>query len=145
MAEKHRVRNWRGQRASYEFLKSVNRLDPWTRYCVVEADGSLNEYYGENKIYENTGQLLPVNAITAATPTSGSANPYDRYLVGTDANGYKVVEFLPQATPDGAILVTEELDFDERFGVRVKSEGLKNYVYFSGKLTTYDDVDCGLF
>lgn len=145
MAEKHRVRNWRGQRASYEFLKSVNRLDPWTRYCVVETDGSLNEYYGENKIYENTGQLLPVNAITATTPTSGSVNPYDRYLVGTDADGYKVVEFLPQATFDGAILVTEELDFDERFGVRVKSEGLKNYVYFNGKLTTYDDVDCGLF
>ena len=37
------------------------------------------------------------------------------------------------------------MDFDWKYGVRVRKEGLKNYVYVDGKLITYDDVDCGLF
>jgi hypothetical protein len=145
MAEKHRVRNWRGARSSYEFLKSVNRLDPWTRYCVVETDGSISEYYGENLVVREAGQLLPVNAILSGMPSTNDVNPYDRFLVGEDGTGYEIVEFFPKATSDGTELVSESFDFDEKYGVRVKSQGLKNFVYVDGVLKTYDDVDCGLF
>lgn len=145
MAEKHLVKKWRGKRESYNFLKSVNRLDPWTRYSVIETDGTIVEYFGENQIYQPTGQLLPVDDIVEFAPDVSDASPYDRYLVGTDLNGYKVIEYQPKSTTGGTVLVKEELEFDERYGVRVKSDGLKNYVYVDGVLKTYDDVDCGTF
>jgi hypothetical protein len=145
MAEKHLVKKWRGKRESYNFLKSVNRLDSWTRYSVIETDGTVVEYFGENQIYQPTGQLLPVSAIVETAPLVSEANPYDRYLVGTDANGYKIVEYQPISTTNGLALVAEELIFDEKYGVRVKAEGLKNFVYVNGTLKTYDDVDCGVF
>ena len=145
MAEKHLVRNWRGKRESYKFLRDVNHLDSWTRYSVIDDDGSIMEYFGENLISTPTGQLLPVSAIVETAPTVENANPYDRYLVGTDQNGYKIVEYRPIATVSGVELVMDELEFDEKFGVRVKSMGLKNYIYFDGHLRTYDDVDCGVF
>lgn len=145
MAEKHRVRSWRGRRNSYEFLKSVNRLDAWTKYVVVEEDGSLTEYYGLNRVNNATGQLLPVKSVVSAAPDTSLASPYDRYLVGEDGVGYRVVEYLPKDTTDGVVLVKEELTFDEKYGVRVIDRGLKNYIYLNGALRTYDDVDCGLF
>ena len=88
---------------------------------------------------------MPVNSIVEYAPSVAEAAPYDRYLVGTDLNGYKVVEYQPKATTGGTVLVKEELEFDEKYGVRVKSEGLKNFVYVDGELKTYDDVDCGTF
>lgn len=145
MAEKHRVRNWRGVRDSYEFLKSVNRLDPWTRYCVIESGGTISEYYGQNRISQETGQLLPVNTVLSGMPSVNEVNPYDRFLVGQDGVGYKVVEYYPKISLTGASLVYEELPFDDRYGVRVRDCGLKNFVYIDGKLKTYDDVDCGIF
>jgi len=148
MAEKHIVRHWRGKRESYNFLKGVNRLDPWTRYSVVESGdtNTVTEYFGENIIALQTGQLLPVNDIVETLPPSNTAHPYDRYLVGADGLGYKVYEFQPRATTNGTVVEPQEVtDFDIRFGVRVISRGLKNYVYFDGHLITYDDVDCGLF
>ena len=148
MAEKHIVRFWRGKRESYNFLKSVNRLDPWTRYSVIESGDSANaitEYFGENQINVPTGQLLPVSAVVATALPSYRVRPYDRYLVGTDGSGYKIIEYLPKSTSEGVVLEQNEMDFDWRYGVRVRKEGLKNYVYVDGKLVTYDDVDCGLF
>ena len=149
MAEKHLVKHWRGKRTSYNFLKNVNRLDPWTRYSVIEDDGSIVEYFGNNLISVPTGQLLPVNAIVSGEPETNSIRPYDRYLVGTDETGYKVIEY-SLIDPYGESGYTKtELTFDEKYGVRVKSEGLKNYVYVNDgnekKLKTYDDVDCGTF
>lgn len=148
MAEKHIVRHWRGKRESYNFLKSVNRLDPWTRYSVIESGDSANaitEYFGENQISIPTGQLLPVSAIVETAVPDSSARPYDRFLVGTDGNGYKIVEYQPKSTTSGVTIEHTEMDFDWKYGVRVRKEGLKNYVYVDGKLVTYDDVDCGLF
>lgn len=148
MAEKHIVRFWRGKRESYNFLKSVNRLDPWTRYSVIESGDSANaitEYFGENQINIPTGQLLPVSAVVATALPEYRVRPYDRYLVGTDGTGYKIIEYLPKSTTDGVVLEKNEMDFDWKYGVRVRKEGLKNYVYVDGKLITYDDVDCGLF
>lgn len=148
MAEKHIVRHWRGKRESYNFLKEVNHLDPWTRYSVIDSAGTttgITEYFGENQIALETGQILPVSAVVETAIPASSARPYDRYLVGTDQTGYKVVEYQPRATSEGVVLSEYELPFDWRFGVRVRSEGLKNYVYADGHLVTYDDVDCGLF
>ena len=149
MAEKHIVRNWRGKRESYNFLKRTNHLDAWTRYSVIESGGSGNEiteYFGENLIAVPTGQILPVSAVVETLPSAETARPYDRYLVGSDSNGYQVYEFQPEAAVGGTRMVAVKLqDFDWRYGVRVRADGLKNYIYFDGKLITYDDVDCGTF
>lgn len=149
MAEKHIVKHWRGKRESYNFLKGMHYLDPWTRYSVIESGASssaITEYFGENLISVPTGQLLPVKDIVSVLPPTYLASPYDRYLVGEDGSGYKIYEFQPKTTAEGVILEPYELlDFDWRFGVRVVSRGLKNYVYYDNKLVTYDDVDCGLF
>lgn len=146
--EKHLVRHWKGSRASYNFLKQANRLDPWTRYTVIDTVGDesiIVEYFGVNVVSHPTGQLLPVSAIVTTAPLVSDAHPYDRYLVGSDANGYKVVQYEPKTTAQGIVLVKTELPFDYKYGVRVIDKGLKNYVYVNGKLVTYDDVDCGTF
>lgn len=147
MAEKNIVRNWRGTRKSYNFLRDNRKLDPWTRYAVIESDGAsgVTEYFGYNKISEQTGQLLPVKSILPTEPSSGIM-PYDRYLVGQDGSGYNIIEYtLCPDRREGVKIVKEVLPFDERYGVRVLSEGLKNFVYIDGTLRTYDDVDCGIF
>lgn len=148
MAEKHIVRHWRGKRESYNFLKEVNHLDPWTRYSVIDSASTgtgITEYFGENQIAVETGQILPVSAIVETAIPFYRARPYDRYLVGNDQNGYKIVEYQPRSTSEGVVLTPYEMPFDWRYGVRVRAEGLKNYVYTDGHLVTYDDVDCGLF
>ena len=145
MAEKHLVKHWRGKRSNYNFLKSVNKLDPWTRYSVIEVDGSIVEYFGENQVYIPTGQLLPVKSILSGAPAQETIQPYDRYLIGSDGNGYEVYEYTPIGDNAESGYTESRLTFDEKFGVRVISEGLKNFVYTGGKLKTYDDVDCGNF
>lgn len=141
---KQLVKHWKGTAASYNLLKQNNALSPWTKYVVVNQNGSvIAEYYGENIISVPTGQLLPVKSIvedTASLPVE--RNPFDRFLVGTDANGYEIVEFQPIS---GGTLVMTTMDFDEKYGVRVASEGYKNFIYVNNKLVTYDDVDCGIF
>ena len=142
---KQLVKHWKGTAASYNFLKQNNALSPWTRYVVVDQQSGkvIAEYYGENIISVPTGQLLPVNDIVADTSSiPQNKNPFDRYLVGTDGNGYSLVEFQPIS---GGTLVMHTMDFDEKYGVRVASQGYKNYIYFNNKLITYDDVDCGTF
>ena len=141
--EKHKVRNWRGTRANYELLVQNSAVTPWTRYVVIDTINGkdvFTEYYGENQVAEATGQLLPVKdiigSISDITPL-----PYDRYLVGADGKGYQIYEYVI----DGEFNKWLIKPFDNRYGVRVISKGLKNYVYVNNTLKTYDDVDCGDF
>lgn len=145
MATKHLVKKWRGSRSNYNLLKSTNMIDPWTIYYVVDTIGNetkVVEYFGTNIVSQPTGQVLAVNDVLASLPSSG-INPYDRYLVGDDANGYKIYEYTPISGTNE--LSVSEMNFDWRYGVRILSRNLKNYVYYNSHLITYDDVDCGMF
>ena len=142
--EKHVVRHWRGTRANYEFLKRNGALSNWTKYVVIDTIANKDvivEYYGENQISNFTGQLLPVNSIVE-TIAEVTPAPYDRYLVGTDGIGYNIYECV---LDDEGTIKWYVKPFDYRYGVRVRSKGLKNYVLVDGILTTYDDIDCGTF
>ena len=151
MSEKHIVKFWRGKRESYEFLKGLSFLDPWTRYSVEDPDGTITEYFGENQITQPSGQLFPVNDIVEELPDV--LYPGERYLVGHDSiDGapakYSVVVVsakLDEEDPTKYKINTQIEDFDYKYGVRVLSHGLKNFVLVDGKLKTYDDVDCGTF
>lgn len=141
--EKHRVRHWRGTRANYELLVENNATSPWTKYVVIDnINGKevITEYYGNNQVFEATGQLLPVKSIIASI-SEIEPQPYDRYLVGANGNGYNIYEYVI----DGDFHKWIIKPFDYRYGVRVIDEGLKNFVYINGNLKTYDDVDCGTF
>lgn len=142
--EKHVVRHWRGSREKYEFLKKNGALNSWTKYVVIDTingNETIVEYYGTNQVYDLTGQLLPVKDIIESI-ASITASPYDRYLVGRNGIGYRVYECV---LDDENNLKWYIKPFDYRFGVRVISKGLKNYVYLDGDLITYDEVDCGEF
>jgi hypothetical protein len=135
----------KGARESYNLLKKFNLIDPWTLYYVIDNVNnkeSVVEYFGRNIVNQPTGQVLPVNDILSELPSSG-VNPYDRYLVGDNENGYKIYEYTPISGT--GMLDVSVMDFDWKYGVRVLSKNLKNYVYYSNKLITYDDVDCGEF
>ena len=141
--EKHKVRNWRGTRANYELLVQNSAVTPWTRYVVIDTINEkevITEYYGENQVAEATGQLLPVKDIIGSI-SEITPQPYDRYLVGSDGQGYQIYEYVI----DGEFNKWLIKPFDNRYGVRVISKGLKNYVYVNNTLKTYDDVDCGDF
>jgi hypothetical protein len=141
---KEKIRHWRGTREKYEFLKRNGALNAWTKYVVIDTnDGkdTIVEYYGENQIYELTGQLLPVKDIIEGI-SSVTAAPYDRYLVGRNSIGYNIYECV---LDDENNLKWYIKPFDYRYGVRVISRGLKNYVYFDGELITYDEIDGGVF
>ena len=142
--EKHVVRHWRGTRDKYEFLVNNNAVSDWTRYVVIDSingENVITEYYGTNQVAELTGQLLPAKSIITnildITP-----KPYDRYLVGSNGNGYRVYEYVIDSEGQHRWLVRP---FDDRFGIRVKDQGLMNFVYVDGELITYDKMDCGTF
>jgi hypothetical protein len=142
--EKHKIRKWRGSRENYEFLVKNNAVDSWTKYVVIDKINNveiITEYYGANQVAEHTGQLLPVLSVIGSISEITPA-PYDRYLVGADGNGYNVYEYVIDSDGEHRWIIKP---FDYRHGVRVLSEGLKNYIYIDGKLRTYDDVDCGVF
>lgn len=141
--EKQKVRNWKGTRANYEMLVDNNAVSPWTRYVVIDTINGkevITEYYGNNQVADATGQLLPVKDIIGNI-SDITPQPYDRYLVGSDGKGYQIYEYVI----DGEYHKWLIKPFDYRYGVRVIEKGLKNYVYVSGILKTYDDVDCGSF
>ena len=141
--EKQKVRNWKGTRENYELLVSNNVTSPWTKYVVIDNINGrefITEYYGTNQVCEATGQLLPVKSIIASI-SEIEPQPYDRYLVGSNGNGYNIYEYIISGDSHRWIIKP----FDYRYGVRVISEGLKNFVYVNGTLRTYDDVDCGVF
>ena len=141
--EKQKVRNWRGTRANYELLAQNGAVSPWTRYVVIDTINGkevITEYYGQNQVAEATGQLLPVKDIIGSI-SDITPQPYDRYLVGSDGQGYQVYEYVI----DGDFHKWIIKPFDYRYGLLVIEKGLKNYVYVNNTLKTYDDVDCGLF
>lgn len=147
---KHVIRYWRGSRSSYNFLKESNALDPWMRYSVVDViDGEnhVEEYFGSHKITNDFGENLPVDGIVETLPTS-SVTPYMRYLVGKDGTGYKIAQYEPKKDPlsaDDPSFEWNYINFDWKRSVRVKSDGLRAYVYVDGKLISYDSTDCGSF
>ena len=141
--EKQKVRNWRGTRANYELLVQNSAVSPWTRYVVIDTINGkevITEYYGQNQVAEATGQLLPVKDIIGSI-SDITPQPYDRYLVGSDGQGYKIYEYVIEGDFHKWLIKP----FDYRYGVRVIERGLKNYVYVNNVLKTYDDVDCGSF
>lgn len=141
--EKQKVRNWRGTRANYEMLVQNSAVSPWTRYVVIDTINGkevITEYYGQNQVAEATGQLLPVKDIIGSI-SDITPQPYDRYLVGADGQGYQIYEYVI----DGDFHKWLIKPFDYHYGVRVIERGLKNYVYVNNVLKTYDDVDCGSF
>ena len=141
--EKQKVRNWRGTRANYEMLVQNSAVSPWTRYVVIDTINGkevITEYYGQNQVAEATGQLLPVKDIIRSI-SDITPQPYDRYLVGADGQGYQIYEYVI----DGDFHKWLIKPFDYHYGVRVIERGLKNYVYVNNVLKTYDDVDCGSF
>ncbi len=143
-AERHTVRKWKGTREKYEYLYAHNAIDNWTKYVVIDVingEDVITEYYGANQVSNHTGQLLPVESIIEDI-AEVTATPYSRYLVGSDGVGYDIYEYVIDSEGSHRWIITE---FDYRYGVRVISEGLKNFVYVNGTLKTYDDVDCGLF
>jgi hypothetical protein len=142
--ETHKVRNWRGPREKYEKLLKNNALDSWTRYVVIDTINNsevYTEYFGANQVADLTGQLLPVNDILGNI-TEAEAAPYKRYLVGRNGVGYNTYECVLDSDN---VLRWIIKPFDYKYGVRVISKGLKNYVYVNGQLVTYDDIDCGTF
>ena len=141
--EKQKVRNWRGTRANYEMLVQNSAVSPWTRYVVIDTINGkevITEYYGQNQVAEATGQLLPVKDIIGSI-SEITPQPYDRYLVGSDGQGYQIYEYVIEGDFHKWLIKP----FDYRYGVRVIERGLKNYVYINNVLKTYDDVDCGSF
>lgn len=141
---KHLIKNWKGSRANYNLLKANNSIDAWTKYFVVDGSGSgktVTEYFGTNPVSDKCGDFTAVNDIVSTPPLN--KNPYDRFLVGDDTNGYQIYEYTPIANSNELSLEIRE--FDWKHGVRVYSRGLKCFVYYNGHLTTYDDVDCGEF
>ena len=141
--EKQKVRNWRGTRANYEMLVQNSAVSPWTRYVVIDTINGkevITEYYGQNQVAEATGQLLPVKDIIGSI-SEITPQPYDRYLVGSDGQGYQIYEYVIEGDFHKWLIKP----FDYRYGVRVIERGLKNYVYVNNVLKTYDDVDCGSF
>jgi hypothetical protein len=143
-AEKHIIRKWKGTRENYEFLLKSNLLNEWTKYTVIDKinnEDVITEYYGSNQVTNHTGQLFPVISIIGNI-SEITPSPYDRYLVGSDGSGYNVYEYVIDSEGSHRWIIKP---FDYRYGVRVINEGLKNFIYFNGKLRTYDDVDCGTF
>lgn len=144
---KHVIRKWKGSRFGYNLIKRAGLIDPWTLYYVVDENPSgttsITEYCGENIVSVPSGQILPVKDVVDSIPPLADINPYDRFLYGTDITGYKIIEFTPVKGTNE--LECSEFEFDWRYGVRILSKGLKNFVYYDNKLVTYDDVDCGEF
>lgn len=140
------IRKWLGDRASYDFLLAHKALDSWMKYTVMEPDGRITEYYGDNQITNNTGQLLPVISIEASISDidESKRTPGTRYLVGPESDGaYYIYEYILNGENNA---VTEKKTlFDDRFGVRVKSDELRNYVLYNGELITYDRFDAGMY
>lgn len=144
MAENKKVRFWRGTSEAYERIKKAGMLNYWVRYSVkyVDRNGLVvwREYYGDNPLTPESGQLLPVIDIVDTLPDI--LNPGDRYLVSNDDEHF-IVEIVVENTENG--LGSHIITFNEGMSVRVKTEGYKSYTLYEGKLVTYDEVDCGTY
>lgn len=147
MAEiKNRVRFWRGTAEAYELLKKAGALNYWTRYSVKYENGGLvtwKEFYGDNPLTEETGQLLPVIDIVQSLPKV--LNPGDRYWVST--RGINLITTIDVGKDENGIaaLSSRSLELKEGMSVRVKNRGYKSYVVLNGEYVTYDEIDCGTY
>ena len=147
MAEtKNRVRFWRGTAESYELLKKAGALNYWTRYSVKYENGGLvtwKEFYGDNPLTEETGQLLPVIDIVQTLPKV--LNPGDRYWVSN--GGINLITTIGVGKDDNGVatLSSRSLELKDGVSVRVKSKGYKSYLILNGELITYDEIDCGTY
>lgn len=144
MAEtKNRVQFWRGTSESYDFLKSKGALSYWTRYSVKYTNKqglvTWKEFYGDNPLTEENGQLLPVIDIVQTLPKI--MNPGDRYWVSDEGENYIV-----QVTVGNNNSLSSNIkELPVGVSVRVKSKGYKSYLLVDGAIVTYDEVDCGLY
>lgn len=147
MAEtKNRVRFWRGTAESYELLKKAGALNYWTRYSVKYENGGLvtwKEFYGDNPLTEETGQLLPVIDIVQTLPKV--LNPGDRYWVSDGSINLITTIGVGKDENGVATLSSRSLELKEGVSVRVKSKGYKSYLILDGELITYDEIDCGTY
>lgn len=147
MAEtKNRVRFWRGTAESYELLKKAGALNYWTRYSVKYENSGLvtwKEFYGDNPLTEETGQLLPVIDIVQTLPKE--LNPGDRYWVST--RGINLITTIDVGKDNNGVatLSSRSLELKEGMSVRVKNKGYKSYVVLNGEYVTYDEIDCGTY
>lgn len=131
---------WRGTRQAYNGLTNY---DPHTHYSVLEEDKRWSIIYGVKKITSNGGQLEPVQTVVPRIENIAIAQQGDRFLVGTDAEGYKVIEIGPQN--DRNSFYASEITPLGNFSVRVLDRGGKEYQIVDGVLKTYDDIDGGEF
>lgn len=147
MAEtKNRVRFWRGTAESYELLKKAGALNYWTRYSVKYENGGLvtwKEFYGDNPLTEETGQLLPVIDIVQTLPKV--LNPGDRYWVSDGGINLITTIGVGKDNNGVATLSSRSLELKEGVTVRVKNKGYKSYLILDGELITYDEIDCGTY
>ena len=148
MAEtKNRVRFWRGTVESYEKIKKAGALNYWTRYSVkyTSEGGSVTwkEFYGDNPLTEETGQLLPVIDIVQTLPSV--LNPGDRYWVSKF--GFNIITTIDVGKDSNgeAMLSSRSLELKEGISVRVKNRGYKSYLVSNGDIITYDEIDCGTY
>lgn len=144
---KNRVRFWRGTAESYETLKKAGALNYWTRYSVKYENNGLikwKEFYGDNPLTEETGQLLPVIDIVQKLPLV--LNPGDRYWVSTQGINIIVEISVNKDLSDGSIsLSSHNLELEEGVSLRVKNRGYKSYLVINGEPVTYDEVNCGTY
>lgn len=151
MAEtKKRVRFWRGTSESYEILKKRGALNYWTRYSVkyVTSNGLVKwkEFYGDNPLTEETGQLLPVIDIVTETELPSQYNPGDRYWVSNNNENYIVNVTVGPDDADGNTTLSSIItELKEGISVRVKNRGYKSYFLMNNNIITYDEVDCGTY
>lgn len=131
---------WRGTREAYNNLPVWN---PWTYYSVKEKDGHWNIFYGVQKVSSPGGQLEPVKSVIANITDMPTHVQGDRYLVGSDAEGYYIVEVGPTESATGSFAIN--MRPLGNYSCRVLDRGGKEYQYVNNKLITYNDVDCGTY
>ena len=148
MAElKKQVRFWRGTSASYETMKKAGMLNYWTRYSVKYVDSyglvTWKEFYGDNPLTEDPGQLLPVIDIVQKLPSV--LNPGDRYWVSKF--GFNIITTIEVGKDKNgeATLSSRNLELKEGISVRVKNRGYKSYLVLNEEIITYDEIDCGTY
>ena len=102
------------------------------------------EFYGDNPLTEETGQLLPVIDILPSMP-SGTLNPGDRYWISNGGINVIATVEVSSNTDGTAKLSPRMLELKEGMSVRVKNKGYKSYVVLNGEYITYDEIDCGTY
>jgi hypothetical protein len=148
MAMKKVIRFWRGTVENYNFLKRSGALDYWTRYSVKYVDDYGNvtwkEFYGDNQLTEESGQLLPVRDIVENLPSD--LKPGDRYWVSKNGKNYIVQINVGKTDNNGMPTFDKQMiEVREGISVRVKNRDYKSYLFCNGEIKTYDEVDCGTY